>query len=370
MTGIIGKLRALFLTPLLLPVGIAAQQEPLSFDERYEHWFQIDLIVFERHSPGSAPGNEQWSKNVNLSYPEKLHHLFTEEEWLNFSQPPEAFEDSDTPPLEKPPHQPDTENASLLTAPNDLAREKSNSAQLMMPNTAADTAVSPELPPMEIPFILRPKEESTLSKATARLEKNSRYRILFNKRWRQPLKATELADAVLIRGGETFGEHQELEGSIRFSVDRYLHIDAKLWRSQFAVNYGQENGFWPKLPQPPQPQQKATPTPEDETSLTMPDLDMQLTFDSAFQLNNNSALSLKGLALDASGALPTYQQIQESPYLVEEIITLTQRRRMRSKELHYIDHPRLGILVRITPYEVPLPTASVAIENDASSSVQ
>ena len=29
------------------------------------------------------------------------------------------------------------------------------------------------------------------------------------------------------------------------------------------------------------------------------------------------------------------------------------RRRIRSNELHYIDHPVLGILLRITPYEKP-----------------
>ena len=29
------------------------------------------------------------------------------------------------------------------------------------------------------------------------------------------------------------------------------------------------------------------------------------------------------------------------------------RRRIRSKELHYLDHPVLGMLVRITPYEIP-----------------
>lgn len=36
------------------------------------------------------------------------------------------------------------------------------------------------------------------------------------------------------------------------------------------------------------------------------------------------------------------------------IIYLNQdRRRMRSNELHYIDHPVLGILIQITPYELP-----------------
>jgi hypothetical protein len=33
------------------------------------------------------------------------------------------------------------------------------------------------------------------------------------------------------------------------------------------------------------------------------------------------------------------------------VIKLQQKRRMRSKELHYVDHPRLGVLALITPLE-------------------
>ncbi len=36
---------------------------------------------------------------------------------------------------------------------------------------------------------------------------------------------------------------------------------------------------------------------------------------------------------------------------------LTQRRRMRSKELHYFDHPKFGVIALITPYTPPEPEA-------------
>ncbi|RFA24561.1 hypothetical protein CAI21_21245 [Alkalilimnicola ehrlichii] len=35
----------------------------------------------------------------------------------------------------------------------------------------------------------------------------------------------------------------------------------------------------------------------------------------------------------------------------EPLFTMTQRRRMRSGELHYLDHPVLGVLVQVTPVE-------------------
>ena len=46
--------------------------------------------------------------------------------------------------------------------------------------------------------------------------------------------------------------------------------------------------------------------------------------------------------------------ISESLYsapVIEYITTLREKRRMRSEELHYIDHPILGLLIFITPIE-------------------
>ena len=59
------------------------------------------------------------------------------------------------------------------------------------------------------------------------------------------------------------------------------------------------------------------------------------------------------LHLPASAAAATLPEA-ESEYGVPEI-RLRQQRRMRSKELHYFDHPRFGVIALITPYE---PTTS------------
>ena len=32
---------------------------------------------------------------------------------------------------------------------------------------------------------------------------------------------------------------------------------------------------------------------------------------------------------------------------------IAERRRLRSRELHYIDHPKIGIIVRIDPLPIP-----------------
>ena len=45
---------------------------------------------------------------------------------------------------------------------------------------------------------------------------------------------------------------------------------------------------------------------------------------------------------------------------------LTEKRRMRSKELHYFDHPRFGMLAQITPYQPP--AAPTGADSATSSS--
>ena len=48
--------------------------------------------------------------------------------------------------------------------------------------------------------------------------------------------------------------------------------------------------------------------------------------------------------------------------LVDNRYRMQARRRMRSGELHYIDHPLMGVLIKITPYELPKPVPIVPVE--------
>jgi hypothetical protein len=41
---------------------------------------------------------------------------------------------------------------------------------------------------------------------------------------------------------------------------------------------------------------------------------------------------------------------------------LKEHRRMRSKEVHYFDHPRFGVIALITPYEAPQEAPAAAVE--------
>ena len=47
---------------------------------------------------------------------------------------------------------------------------------------------------------------------------------------------------------------------------------------------------------------------------------------------------------------------------------LTEKRRMRSKELHYFDNPRFGVLALITPYTPAQPASDTAVDADSPDS--
>ena len=125
------------------------------------------------------------------------------------------------------------------------------------------------------------------------------YSLLYHQAWRQMIygRKTNIA----ISGGKAFDDHQELEGSISLSVGQFLRIQTNLWLTQFALAGSNVTETWPKLP----------PLPN--------------TLNTEGEKSHN--------------------------YLIKRIVKLNQERNMRSNEIHYIDHPLLGIIVKIVPVE-------------------
>ncbi len=153
--------------------------------------------------------------------------------------------------------------------------------------------------------------------ANARLSASPRYRVIKHLVWRQPGLDKASAKSVRLQGGTDYsmqfpnrmrlgnaanpdvsmGESLsdaslfELDGTVKIVLGRYLHVYTDLvFRQPLAPSSSSEDGT----------------LDEDET-------------------------------LENSIELIDFQ--------------IKNRRRMRSRELHYIDHPRLGILIQITPID-------------------
>ncbi len=145
----------------------------------------------------------------------------------------------------------------------------------------------------------QPPDRFQLRREAARIERQGLGRILFHGRWLQAVPPRAQPDPILVTGGEALPPPlppHELIGTVGVTLGRYLHFRAELFF------HGPGLGLLP-----------ATAT-----------------------MRADGSVDLRQPELSPSG----YMALLES-------------RRMRSEELHYLDHPKLGLVVRIDPVRIP-----------------
>lgn len=174
-------------------------------------------------------------------------------------------------------------------------------------------------------FYVLPATERTLNSQAQKIQRSGRNEVLFHNAWRQIITNKNNAKAIIITGGQSLGKHQSLAGSIRLSVATYLELQTNLWYAEFENNIGQDiNQQWPEIPMPPNKSEM--------------ELEQALANDRAQQIGTNGST--------ASG----------NNFVTRNIILLQQERDMRSSEIHYIDHPVVGIIIQIKPYSAAATT--------------
>lgn len=304
-------IQALCLTSSLFGQSIDQQQ-----------WYQVELIVFSR-SENAEMNGESWPQELGLKYPERVVELkpagaseVVLDEWL-------ADIDNSLPSAEESPD----EDVTIDIEPNPTA------------TTAAVTEpVLIQLP--QQPFTLLEDDQLQLTPMAKRIARQKDFQQLFHGAWRQPIAARNDAESILIRGGTQYDDHYELEGSIRLGLERYLHVNTDLWLSTFVTTAGQDNFFWPVLPQAP------TPLNAERTAQNSGAFSLETSF---------TAKPTQNLLLPPTQHFDNYfSDLTSNRYAVKKTVALRQQRRMRSNELHYIDHPLLGLVIKIIPYEFPI----------------
>lgn len=181
--------------------------------------------------------------------------------------------------------------------------------------------------------ILAPANYS-FSNHLAELERRKNIKPLYHVAWRQPRIDKTMAQPLLIQAGEITEDDQfELEGTIKISIKRYIHIDTDLWLSSYQKAEKQpENDWWAfSTDEKPYLFQEDLISPEQSTPLDAPIV----------------------------SHFPAPEILEKRPYLTKYIARMQQTRRMNRDELHYLDHPLFGLLVKTTRYEMPqeIPTA-------------
>ena len=285
-----------------LPLVCAALLFPLSIEAKTDTWYQVELIVFSHPAGNDA---EQWDATPDLAYP----------------------------------------SASRL-----LADEVSTPVVISQSEQAAPTA-----PLQPAAFTILPSSQQALRNKAAAIQRSSRYQILFHEAWNQQM--TDQANArpiVLDRSGDG-GAWPELQGTIKLYVARYLYLETNLWlntRGEYLP------GSW-RMPAPPIGPSSLifeAPEPELELELEQPQRET-ITADPAIDLESQRVPST---LITITKRAETLEPI----YPFRHAVRLHQTRRMRSGEVHYIDHPMLGVIVKITPLPDPRSQATPQAESE------
>ena len=296
----------LLLTPGLI-LSAPTKGKPGSKEER---WFEVELIVFA-HKNNRALESEKWPEITDLVLPKKMVEL--------------------SHPEPKPPEE---------------AKPKADEQSLVFEQVNPDANSSIEEPiPMPVAFVMLEDEELQLKASFKKISRSSKFDPLLHVAWRQPTFDKKHAQSVLLYEGMTEPEVTEsnktkpksastsidenikpmnprFAGTIRLSVSRYLHFAADLvYRTPII-------------------QRVAIPMSSDELWNDTP---YQSLFD------------------------PQGPAVKLESWKAMRGFRLKESRRMRSKRIHYLDHPFLGIVVLITPVELPKDSEELSATDHTSN---
>lgn len=277
-----------------------------------ERWYEAEVVVFERLGVADEADGEVLYRDDPRALPQDLLALAdgtrhpwelqaeTLDEALNFRLGRArdfALPDRRTrtpPPRRQPNIAADADNGALEE--NAAAQKAPSARELFLLEVAGFEQGLRNRAWQTVP-------ELALSEQADKLQRGNRHRILWHQRWLQATPERGAAVPVLVQSGERWGPRFELEGTLGLSIGRYLHMHAKLW-----------------LQEPP-----LLPFADAPLPVSASDAEPALT-----------------------DPLPPFAQ-PEYRYMA-----LDEHRRLRSNELHYLDHPRFGVLLLVQPVAIPV----------------
>lgn len=250
------------LSALLMALALPAAGEAL---------YHVELIVFVPTGVDAAGTEESWPRPQGLGYPDHWWRL----DDLEATNP----EDHDEPDAEEP--------APPLAEP--------------------------------APWHSLPRDRWALRDSASRLQRSGRYQVLVHQAWQQPLDAPGEPPALVLEGGERFGDYYRLQGHLSLSQQRIIMAELELWLSEFRLDGSQHTQLFSPLPRPPRHVAEIdwSPWPTEAENAPLAGLTHSTTVD----------------------------------YVPSQVITLRQQQRIEPRRLIYFDHPLMGALLWLEPIE-------------------
>ena len=188
-----------------------------------------------------------------------------------------------------------------------------------------------------------------LTDVAKKLVKSSRYELLLHTAWRQPGVEQERALPVWIRGGRIYGNEYT-------SIDSQIELLESMPKVESKKADGTTNEFDEQTLESIELQLLEQQSSQRHQGLY--ELEGKITIGLSRYLHAYTDLVLRRPRLSIDQETTSSAQNRTlAAYSADTLILnnhrLRERRRMRSKNLHYLDSPEFALLILITPYEVP-----------------
>ncbi|RLA50467.1 MAG: hypothetical protein DRR42_13080 [Gammaproteobacteria bacterium] len=147
------------------------------------------------------------------------------------------------------------------------------------------------------------------------------YKVLYHQAWRQAGLSANDTPWIAIQGGSKIAGHHRLEGSIRLYLSSYLHLNTNLWLVVPAT------------------------TSTYAESATAEESGIQSSYMTTDELPPLPSAMNSPASIDAA--------MTSNAVRIDRVYTLTQTERLQLGKIHYLDHPKMGLLIKVTRAEPP-----------------
>lgn len=299
-------------------------------EKYFDDFYTVELIIFRRNQPETQ---ERAVEPPVLDYPDNL---------LFLSAPPSPTAHG------QPINDGDQNILNTLDSRNEVI------SKLAQATIDRPPSIDEQLITMRPPLMQHlQRDQHAMNSIANRLDRRSTYTVLFHHAWHQQLGDRSDAAAIPIFAGDQFGEHLELEGYIKVSKSRFLHLDTELWLSRFTLlnNPFDQRPWHEKLIDtialPMRPKPKFTIEQPYLADLAPTEPSVRLSNEITPEHERDTLATID--AAQTTNSKPRYGAI--------EVSRLAEHRRLKRDEIHYLDHPNFGVIVVVKKFDPELPQA-------------
>jgi hypothetical protein len=177
-------------------------------------------------------------------------------------------------------------------------------------STRALTPATPLDPLQPTPFATLPSTQHELDGKAGEMQRSGRYRILFHEAWIQPMMGQSAALPIVLDRSGDGGQWPALQGTIKLYMSSDINLDTNLWLNTQGEYL---HSAW-RMPAPP-------------------------------------------VGPPSGASLSAVTETKDRTYPYQHAVPLRQTSRIRSGAVNYVDHPMLGVIVKVMPLSGAGPVA-------------